>query len=475
MNANLIIEIKNIYLDHLKYLLIPHIYQGFFKMYNDSIEICQSKSEPLQVLEVFQQLIKNIPEWNKNIVSEETKRIKNKSKSSIYLDELIKKTFKIYLKIVLNLNDDDKIYENYSQKITSEEFIHKCYSNSAKTLYNCCYLMYHKYPPVELKKNQLLVKELILKEIENTMTSYLPLEDILNVTENKTFIKNDSELLIKINDSLQEIKTILREIDNKQSLNISHISKTIDKTIDYSTDDKNKKLLNIDNVLLSNKNFQITSNDELGLPRNELDKNNVVLKGTEISTNMIKLDDYINEKNTLKEIKNEQQTKIHDEYNATSEEDKMLKLNNIYNISDKKDNLNVMDNNKSIEEPLNNIIHNSDNNSKKEQTNNINNEIESKKDQTNNIINEIESKNKSVSIKNLSNKKNASQIELVQQKNSSIKDDKKSFTNIESIDNNAKIESPYIDLYNNNTFSNHSINYYLQKDDKSKMTKINKY
>ena len=76
---NFLVETKNEYTIQLINILSPHIYEGFESIYSESKKIIK-KGEEKKLLKAFQQFIKRIPDWNTNLIDNETIRIRTASR-----------------------------------------------------------------------------------------------------------------------------------------------------------------------------------------------------------------------------------------------------------------------------------------------------------------------------------------------------------------------------------------------------------
>ena len=81
---------RNEYLVFLINILCPLFYDGFISMYEDSTKLCNRDN----ILLIFQSILKNIPEWDNDILQTETQRIISSSKFSN-----LEKLLKVYIKI----------------------------------------------------------------------------------------------------------------------------------------------------------------------------------------------------------------------------------------------------------------------------------------------------------------------------------------------------------------------------------------
>lgn len=177
---NFLVETKNEYTTHLINILTPLIFEGLQSVYKDAKKTaCED-----DVLKVFQSFLRQIPKWNEEIINRETERIINSSQSYAWLNDLMKATLKSNL-IILMYNPTAKKQSNidpaYYQDIKSSVFIHKIYIECARELWNNPYLLYHEYPPLEIKRNQRDCLSIIKDCIREAIRKLLPVKHILQI------------------------------------------------------------------------------------------------------------------------------------------------------------------------------------------------------------------------------------------------------------------------------------------------------
>ena len=81
-------ESRNEWCARLVSILSPLVVDGFKSIFNESWKMCIDNDELNKYLMTFQELLKSIPKWNNEIISEERKRIIERSGGS-YLEDLI--------------------------------------------------------------------------------------------------------------------------------------------------------------------------------------------------------------------------------------------------------------------------------------------------------------------------------------------------------------------------------------------------
>lgn len=177
---NILVETKNEYISHLINILTPLIFEGVQSIYKEA----QKVSDATNVLKIFQTYLKRIPKWNQNLIEKETERIINSSHSYGWLSDLIKATLKSSL-IVLMYNPTKKIQErvdsSFYKNISASDYIHKVYIECAREIWNNPYLLYHNYPPIEIKRNQRDCMNIIKECIKEALRKLLPVKHILSI------------------------------------------------------------------------------------------------------------------------------------------------------------------------------------------------------------------------------------------------------------------------------------------------------
>jgi len=178
---NFFVETKYEYTTQLVNVLTPLVYEGLQSIYTEAVKVSNGADN---VLKVFQSFLRRIPKWNPEMIKQESDRIMNNSKSFAWLPDLVKATLKanmIVLTYSPNSKNSNKIDPQSYKNVKIEDFIHKIYIECARELWNNPYLMYHQYPPIELKRNQRDTINLIKESIKEAIRKLLPLKQILEI------------------------------------------------------------------------------------------------------------------------------------------------------------------------------------------------------------------------------------------------------------------------------------------------------
>jgi hypothetical protein len=225
-NINILVEAKKEYTNQLQKLLRPRIYEGFKSIYEDIINISfkeleQNKIQTSSLIKTFQKMLKEIPQWNQEMINNEYNRILKISNCD-YFENLIEAVFIANIKILTSVqinNNSKNININIPQ---SSHFMHKCYIKCANEIYKNPYIfdISKNLTPKEKHNNLREILLLIDNSINNAISDLLPIGDILkqgltknNIIDNKK--KEDSKIELEFdkieNQFLQNIQQDIQQ------------------------------------------------------------------------------------------------------------------------------------------------------------------------------------------------------------------------------------------------------------------------
>lgn len=245
-----LVEKRNDYTTHLVNTISPLVFEGIRAIYKEA----QSVSTDNDVLKIFQSLLKRIPKWNTSMIENETNRILNSSQSFYWLNDLIKATIKAHIFILMynpsmkeNITVDPKFYKD----IKTQDFIHLVYIECAREIWNNPYLMFHDYPPIDIKRNQRDCIILIKECIREALRKLLPVKYILDLyLGEEAIIDRKEDNFEKPLTEAEEgnlSKMIKKDLSEIESIKAASLEPEIKQT---NSDDKTigSKILNIINV-----------------------------------------------------------------------------------------------------------------------------------------------------------------------------------------------------------------------------------
>ena len=172
-----LVDVKNEYTAHLIRLLTPLIYEGIQSIYEKAKEKMEDQS-----LKLFQEFLSEIPNWNTTLINQESDRVKSGTKP--YFEDLIKATIKANIMLLIFNPFHDKqqtVDVELYKKITTATFIHHVYIECAREFWNNPFLLFHKYAPIDTKRNQRDSLNIIKDCIKEAIRKLLPIEDIIKI------------------------------------------------------------------------------------------------------------------------------------------------------------------------------------------------------------------------------------------------------------------------------------------------------
>lgn len=267
-----ITEIKNEYTTFLINLITPFIYEGIRSVYAFSLNahkefLERGKNDPTVkspgILKIFQLSLKEIPTLNNNSIELETNRIKSGSKCADWFDDLVKAVIKSNIVLLTFTNPKkipDIVKEKYHERIDVKDYIHKCYIESARVIYNNPELFWHEYSPLEIKRNQREACELIKQAIKEAIRKMLPIKLILkDYLQNDYIIEEENEFGNKVSETQYiNMKTMVDrdltgkiDVSNKGTV-LEYEDESDDE--DYNKYEESKEELSEENLLDEPKN-----------------------------------------------------------------------------------------------------------------------------------------------------------------------------------------------------------------------------
>ena len=334
--ATLLVEIKNEYTTQLLNILSPLIFQGIQSIYNEAKTIVKNNCDTTSILKIFQSCLKSVLNWNQITIDNETSRIVtspyiiNKINDTNYnyewLNDLVKATLKANIMIlmynpVIELNNI-KINPLFYRDIKLSNFIHRIYIECAMELWNNPYLLYHNYPPIEIKRNHrdcmIIIKECIKEAIRKLLPIkhilHVYLEDIIDVENIYKSLDNPSKKISELNYNTKKSNdSVILDIINKDESTPNDILKDTSKdtpNLTKSIHNLNKvhqqlsesENLKIENPLFDKNQFETHKSKCKSKHMYKFNRNNIN-KLTEISENNPKLE---NNQSTLLSINNDE-------------------------------------------------------------------------------------------------------------------------------------------------------------------------
>ncbi len=190
---------KSEYTQQFCIFLIPALLTYFLSL----LEEAKEKEKDLKrVLWTFQNLLKDIPEWNTDKVIRETETIQSNTKCD-YLEELLTAVFVAHTKVLsaIRINSKSKKLQITIPKV--DHFLHRTLSECARSLWSNAYLFSEQATSVDRQKNLRQVEHLLHQAILQSIRGMLPVKNIL-----KEYLTDDGDV-----EGDEEVKETVPEID----------------------------------------------------------------------------------------------------------------------------------------------------------------------------------------------------------------------------------------------------------------------
>lgn len=191
-------ESRNEWCTRLVSIMSPLVIEGFRSIFNEALSMCMENDELNKYLMTYQELLIRVPKWNNEIISQERKRIIDRSGCN-YLEDLITCVHIIQLKVLTCIRVGNKQKQIDISIPKLDDFIHKVYINCARKIYRNVYLFEKNINSLQQQKNarelELMVQESIMVAIRES----IPTESIIRAYMDQAVEQEDEIIIEDIN------------------------------------------------------------------------------------------------------------------------------------------------------------------------------------------------------------------------------------------------------------------------------------
>lgn len=183
-NVGVYAEAKGEYTRQLCQFLVPALLTYFLQMVDEAKE---KETDSKKLLWSFQNLLKDVPDWNVDKVRRETATVQNLAKCD-YLEELLTAVFIAHTKVLsaIRLTTKNKKLQISIPKL--DHFLHRTLADCARLIWSNVYLFTPTGTPVERQKNLNSVEGLLGEGILQSIRTMLPVKSIL-----REYLHDDAE------------------------------------------------------------------------------------------------------------------------------------------------------------------------------------------------------------------------------------------------------------------------------------------
>lgn len=227
-NMSLLYESKNEWIARLIIMLTPLIMEGVDSIFQEAYNVCKKSKQKEKYLMTFQNLLVRVPKWNESIIEKECLRIVSKSNCN-YMEDIITCVHIIQLKCMTAMRVGTKQKKIDIDVPKLNVFIHKCYINVARSIYNNVYLYEIKNKSLDKQKNRRMCELIIQECILNTIRSNIPIQEIIRSYLDET---TETDVIEKIEEEVIQEKIDLNTLEKQ----LDEVKITPDEPVIASTE-----------------------------------------------------------------------------------------------------------------------------------------------------------------------------------------------------------------------------------------------
>jgi hypothetical protein len=126
--------------DNLTRVLVPHVSDGLWSVYDNAVKACDRNGQPEKILQTFQNLLTRVPQWTTETLDKEVERIIKASKCD-YIEDLLLGVFVSYIRAFATLQQSEATHVNIEfERPSVSKFIHSYYIAAARKCWSQAYL-----------------------------------------------------------------------------------------------------------------------------------------------------------------------------------------------------------------------------------------------------------------------------------------------------------------------------------------------
>jgi hypothetical protein len=126
--------------DNLTRVLVPHVSDGLWSVYDNAVKACERNGQPEKTLQTFQNLLTRVPQWSTETLDKEVDRIIQASKCD-YIEDLLLGVFVSYIRAFATLQQSEATHVNIEfERPSVSKFIHNYYIACARKCWSQAYL-----------------------------------------------------------------------------------------------------------------------------------------------------------------------------------------------------------------------------------------------------------------------------------------------------------------------------------------------
>ena len=168
-------EARNEYLKQLSTWIVPYMIQFYRNLWT----VSSREGGQRRAMVVFQEKCAEVPKWNQDLIDENVGKLLDNCRCD-YLEELMAAVFIAHTKVLIAVRVSSKHKKLQITLPKLDHFIHRIFSECARSFWKAPYLFLDDEKPIEMQKNLLQAEALCNDSIASAVRSLLPIKNILN-------------------------------------------------------------------------------------------------------------------------------------------------------------------------------------------------------------------------------------------------------------------------------------------------------
>jgi hypothetical protein len=165
--------------ENLSRVLIPHVADGLWSLYDNAKVACVRNKQPSETLKTFQNLLTRVPQWTDEILNAEVARIEKVSKCE-YMDDLLLGVFVSYIRAFASLQQSDEAHVNIEfDRPSLAKFIFTLYKAAARQSWSYAYMFKTiDVSSEQQSRNRRDIEAMLGGTLDEVIDSFIPWKDI---------------------------------------------------------------------------------------------------------------------------------------------------------------------------------------------------------------------------------------------------------------------------------------------------------
>jgi len=165
--------------ENLNRVLIPHVADGLWSIYDNAKVACIRNKQPGEILKTFQNLLTRVPQWTDEILNSEVARIEKVSKCE-YMEDLLLGVFVSYIRAFASLQQSDEAHVNIEfDRPSLAKFVFTLYKSAARKCWSNAYLFKTMDVSSEQQsRNRRDIETMLGGTLDEVIDSFIPWKDI---------------------------------------------------------------------------------------------------------------------------------------------------------------------------------------------------------------------------------------------------------------------------------------------------------